>query len=217
MVPGVVKIAGGARVGVELEAKPSGFGPLEPTKYAYQWLRNGKAITGATSRKYLVTDKDTYRRLSVQVTATRRAFNPAIVVSAPTKKVPKRPKWVDPRCMSGKVICIDMNPKDRKVRWVVNGKVKLTLEARFGASATPTRKGSYRVYFKSKDHTSTLYDSWMPYAMFYSGGQAVHYSPDFASRGYNGASHGCVNIRDLKGVRKLFRHVAVGTKVVVYT
>ena len=29
----------------------------------------------------------------------------------------------------------------------------------------------------------------MPYAMFFSGGQAVHYLPAFAARGYNGASH----------------------------
>ena len=32
----------------------------------------------------------------------------------------------------------------------------------------------------------------MPFAMFFSGGQAVHYSPDFAAVGYAGASHGCV-------------------------
>jgi hypothetical protein len=31
--------------------------------------------------------------------------------------------------------------------------------------------------------------------MFFGGGQAVHYSPDFAARGYNGASHGCVTLR----------------------
>ena len=41
----------------------------------------------------------------------------------------------------------------------------------------------------------------MPYAMFFSGGQAVHYSPDFAARGYNGASHGCVNVRNLGGIQ----------------
>ena len=53
-------------------------------------------------------------------------------------------------------------------------------------------------------------------AMFFSGGQAVHYSPDFASVGYNGASHGCVNIRDYAGIKKLFDTVRVGDKVIVY-
>jgi hypothetical protein len=217
MIPGTVKIAGGVRVGVELEAKVSGFGPLDPTKYTYQWLRGGKAIKGATERTYLVVDKDVGKKLSVRVTASRRAFVDSTVTSAKSKKVPKRPKWVDPRCMSGKVLCVDMNPKDRKVRWVVNGKVKMTLDARFGASSTPTRKGVYRVYLKSKDHFSTLFDTPMPFAMFFSGGQAVHYSPDFAARGYNGASHGCVNTRDRAAIAKLFSKVSVGDKVVVYS
>ena len=44
----------------------------------------------------------------------------------------------------------------------------------------------------------------MPYAMFIRGGQAVHYSPDFAASGYNGASHGCVNVPNLGGIQALF-------------
>jgi len=56
----------------------------------------------------------------------------------------------------------------------------------------------------------------MPYAMFFSGGQAVHYSSDFAARGYNGASHGCVNVRDLGKIKVLFSEIKVGDKVIVY-
>ena len=56
----------------------------------------------------------------------------------------------------------------------------------------------------------------MPFAMFFSGGQAVHYSPDFAANGYNGASHGCVNVRDYGAIASLFDQVPLGTKVVVY-
>jgi lipoprotein-anchoring transpeptidase ErfK/SrfK len=52
--------------------------------------------------------------------------------------------------------------------------------------------------------------------MFFSGGQAVHYSSDFAARGYNGASHGCVNVRDYNGIKWLFGQVKVGDKVIVY-
>jgi lipoprotein-anchoring transpeptidase ErfK/SrfK len=52
--------------------------------------------------------------------------------------------------------------------------------------------------------------------MFFSGGQAVHYSPDFAATGYNGASHGCVNVRDYDGMVALFDQVRVGDKVIVY-
>ena len=48
----------------------------------------------------------------------------------------------------------------------------------------------------------------MPFAMFFSGGQAVHYSPDFAATGYAGASHGCVNIRDYDAIAGLVRRGA---------
>jgi lipoprotein-anchoring transpeptidase ErfK/SrfK len=56
----------------------------------------------------------------------------------------------------------------------------------------------------------------MPFAMFFSGGQAVHYSSDFAARGYLGASHGCVNVRDYAGIQWLFDQVDIGDKVVIY-
>jgi lipoprotein-anchoring transpeptidase ErfK/SrfK len=87
---------------------------------------------------------------------------------------------------------------------------------RFGSDELPTREGAFSVGWKSRDHVSTIYDTPMPYAMFFSGGQAVHYSPDFAARGYNGASHGCVNVRNLAGIRSLFDQARVGDKVIVY-
>ena len=97
------------------------------------------------------------------------------------------------------------------------GEVLRTLDARFGAAGTPTREGVFEVYRMSRDHVSSLYDTAMPYAMFFSGGQAVHYSPDFAATGYAGASHGCVNLRDKAVAAKLFATVPMGTRVVVYS
>jgi hypothetical protein len=61
-----------------------------------------------------------------------------------------------------------------------------------GASLTFVRRHRVACFF----HFSSLYATSMPYAMFFGGGQVVHYSPDFAARGYNGASHGCVNARN---------------------
>jgi lipoprotein-anchoring transpeptidase ErfK/SrfK len=95
------------------------------------------------------------------------------------------------------VLCVDKS--SRTLRWVVNGQVRKTVDVRFGSK-----------------HVSSLYDTPMPYAMFFSGGQAVHYSPDFAATGYNGASHGCVNVRDRKAVAWLFDQVRLGDRVVVY-
>ena len=99
---------------------------------------------------------------------------------------------------------------------MIDGKVVSTMDVRFGSENTPTREGVFSVDCKEPRPLSTLYDTPMPYAMFFSGGQAVHYSADFAARGYNGASHGCVNVRDEASDRALFAQVRVGDKVVVY-
>lgn len=121
---------------------------------------------------------------------------------------------LDPRCKTGRVLCIDKS--SNSLRWVVDGAVETTVEVRFGSDELPTREGQFSVNFKSRDHVSSLYDTPMPFAMFFSGGQAVHYSPDFAANGYNGASHGCVNVRDYDAIVSLFGQVNVGDKVIVY-
>lgn len=120
----------------------------------------------------------------------------------------------DPRCMTGRALCI--SKKSRTVSWMVDGKRLLTTDVRFGSQYTPTREGLFHVFWKSRHHVSTLYDTPMPYAMFFSGGQAVHYSSDFAARGYSGASHGCVNVRDEAKIASLFAQVRDGDKVVIY-
>jgi hypothetical protein len=120
----------------------------------------------------------------------------------------------DPRCMTGRVLCI--SKESRTLAWMIDGQVVSAMDVRFGSENTPTREGTFKVDFKSRDHVSTLYDTPMPYAMFFSRGQAVHYSSDFAARGYNGASHGCVNVRDQTKLAALFDQVQVGDKVVVH-
>ncbi len=120
----------------------------------------------------------------------------------------------DPRCMQGRVMCI--SKESRTLAWMIDGKVVSTMDVRFGSENTPTREGVFDVGWKAKEWTSTIYHTPMPYAMFFSGGQAVHFSADFAARGYNGASHGCVNVRDKKKLSALFDQVQVGDKVVVY-
>lgn len=122
-----------------------------------------------------------------------------------------------PRACTYKVkrsLCISKS--ERLVREVYKGQIRIILDSRFGADRTPTRNGTYRLYWKSRNHVSSLYHTAMPYAMFFSGGQAVHYSSDFAKRGYSGRSHGCVNVRDKTRIRQLFDRTPTGTRVVVY-
>ncbi|WP_405856907.1 L,D-transpeptidase family protein [Streptomyces sp. NBC_00090] len=120
----------------------------------------------------------------------------------------------DARCMTGRVLCI--SKESRTLAWMIDGRVVSSMDVRFGSENTPTREGTFSVGWKARKWTSTIYHTPMPYAMFFSGGQAVHYSADFAARGYNGASHGCVNVRDRAKLSALFDQVKVGDKVVVH-
>lgn len=120
----------------------------------------------------------------------------------------------DARCLTGRVLCVSKS--SRTLRWMIDGRTVLTVPVRFGSQYTPTREGVFSIYWKSRHHVSTLYDSPMPYAMFFSGGQAVHYSSDFAATGYAGASHGCVNVRDERAIAEMFGQVRTGDKVVVH-
>jgi hypothetical protein len=120
----------------------------------------------------------------------------------------------DPRCLTGRVLCI--SKRSDTLAWMIDGRVVSAMDVRFGSQYTPTREGTFSVYVKSRYHHSTLYDTPMPYAMFFSGGQAVHYSSDFAAHGYSGASHGCVNVRDRGKIAALFDQVRNGDQVVIY-
>lgn len=124
---------------------------------------------------------------------------------------------VAPECAKyDRVICVDMS--ERKLRWVVDGKIQLTLAARFGNSEAgyPTVPGEFRVWLKAKDYVSKAYKVPMPYSMFFDyEGRAVHYSENFAQVGYRSTSHGCVNVRDLAGIKWLYSQVHQGEHVVI--
>jgi peptidoglycan hydrolase-like protein with peptidoglycan-binding domain len=178
-------------------------------------------VTGVYDEKTVtsVTGFQTKRKIPVTGEVDRRTLDRlAQMTRKPTKAElfniePTGPS-LDPRCMTGRAMCVDKS--SRSLRWVVDGVVKTRFDVRFGSDELPTREGAFSVFRKSRDHVSSLYDTSMPFAMFFSGGQAVHYSPDFAATGYNGASHGCVNVRDYNGIRWLFDQVRLGDKVIVY-
>lgn len=152
------------------------------------------------------TDAVTWQRLLAMTRVPTAAE-----LDPPTERPVAAP---DERCLKGRVLCI--SKKSRTLAWMNEGKVVSAMDVRFGSEYTPTRDGVFEVFWKSRDHVSTLYDTPMPYALFFSGGQAVHYSADFAADGYGGASHGCVNVRDKTKVAALFDQVKNGDKVVVY-
>lgn len=66
------KVNGTARPGRVLSAS-RGTWDGGPTRFTYRWLRNGKAISGATKARYRVTSRDLGRTVSVRVKARKGA------------------------------------------------------------------------------------------------------------------------------------------------
>ncbi|MCK9822563.1 L,D-transpeptidase family protein [Nocardioides cavernae] len=168
-----------------------------------------KAVKGFQAKRRIPVTGQVDRRTLSRLTGMTRQPTKAELFNV----VPTGPA-LDPRCATGRAMCVDKT--SRSLRWVVDGVVLRTVEVRFGSDELPTREGAFAVFRKSRDHVSSLYGTSMPFAMFFSGGQAVHYSPDFAANGYAGASHGCVNVRDRVAVEWLFDQVRLGDKVIVY-
>jgi len=167
--------------------------------------KRGFPVTG-------IADKRTYDRIiSMTRPPTKDELNnvkPAVKPAAPTS-------WdVDKRCLTGRVICISKST--RSLTWVVDGKAQYSMDVRFGRESEPTREGVFSIFRKQVDVISNLYHTPMPYSMFFSGGQAIHYSGDFARNGYNGSSHGCVNVRNMTRLKQLYNDAPIGTKVVVH-
>jgi peptidoglycan hydrolase-like protein with peptidoglycan-binding domain len=174
--------------------------------------RTVAAVRGFQGKRHVpVTGKVDRRSLTLLVSMSR---TPTAAELANKSPEPADGAALDARCRTGRTLCIDKTSSS--LRWVVDGRTRMSLDVRFGSEYTPTREGVFSVYWKHRDHVSNLYGSAMPFAMFFSRGQAVHYSSDFAARGYAGASHGCVNVRDYSSLASLFAQVRTGDKVVVY-
>ena len=169
--------------------------------------KRGFPVTGSA-------DERTYDKL-ISMTRRPTADELANVKPKPPEAKPTTVSWdVDERCMTGRVMCISKST--RRLTWVVDGVPKYGMDVRFGSDELPTREGVFSVYLKKVDVISNLYHTPMPYSMFFSGGQAVHYSSNFARLGYTGASHGCVNVRNWPLLIQLYDEVRIGDKVVVH-
>ncbi|MDQ0599587.1 hypothetical protein QF037_003932 [Streptomyces canus] len=111
-----------------------------------------------------------------------------------------------------RVACVDL---DRQITWVQKGKKVVfgPVPMRSGRAGYKTRTGWFKVYWKHKNHVSTLYHQPMPYAQFFSGGQAFHavYGSIFTTVG----SMGCVNLR-LGDARRLWGVLRKGDRVYVW-
>jgi hypothetical protein len=66
------QVSGTAAVGETVSCSQGGWSGSPPLSFAYQWLRDGAAIAGATASAYTITSTDVGHALSCQVTASNR-------------------------------------------------------------------------------------------------------------------------------------------------
>ncbi|QGF23027.1 L,D-transpeptidase [Raineyella fluvialis] len=122
-------------------------------------------------------------------------------------------------CYKGaRVLCADQT--NNKMAYFKNGVLVYELDARFGPTGSvdisPTRNGDFTIFRKVKNDWSTLYNSPMPDAMYFSGGEAVHYSDDFATNGWTDTSHGCINIRDRPALDVIYKEIKLGDPIHIW-
>jgi Zn-dependent metalloprotease len=89
VIAGAPTISGKAVVGKKLKANTGSWNPAD-VSFAYQWLRNGNPIAGATGSKYKLKNADKGKRIAVRVTGSKPGFTAASATSPPTKKVKKK-------------------------------------------------------------------------------------------------------------------------------
>lgn len=80
-------ITGTAKVGKKLTASAGSWKPAG-VSFKYQWLRNGKAIPGATKSSYTLSKGDAGKKVAVKVTGSKSGYVTASKTSA-TKTVAK--------------------------------------------------------------------------------------------------------------------------------
>ncbi|GAA4067666.1 hypothetical protein GCM10022233_48950 [Streptomyces shaanxiensis] len=120
----------------------------------------------------------------------------------------------DKRCPVRKyrVACVDL---DRQLMWVQHGREVVFGPAsiRSGREGYGTRTGWHAIYWRHKNHVSSLYHSPMPYSQFFNGGQAFHgvYGSLFTPVG----SRGCVNMT-LDDARALWGVLRKGDRLYVW-
>lgn len=181
-------------------------GALSPaTRTAIAAFRTSVGLPAST-----VMDERTWARLLPRSRSPRYAQ----LFNAPPES--DETQILDPRCEQGKVVCISRAQK--KMSLVVDGRILFTRAARFARPGWESPEGAYRIWYMNRDTISTIFGERtpMPYAIFYDGNVAIHFSDDFDQIGYEGGSHGCSQLRDYQVAHWLYEQVKVGDKVVVY-
>lgn len=105
-------VSGEPRVGETLTADPGSWEP-SPEETAFQWLRDGESISGATGATYLLADADEGHLIAVAVTASATDHEAATEVSEAVGPIAAKPPV---RYCNGKVATIVGTPGPDRIR-----------------------------------------------------------------------------------------------------
>ena len=147
LVASVPTITGTTTVGSALTATAGAWSP-EPVSLAYQWLRGGAPIAGATTSAYLLTDADAGAAIAVTVTGTKSGYatlsstSVAVAVPAPVVTVPQV------------VSTIKLSVSPAKPKITSKKGVKVTVTVKVLAAGKPgTATGTAKITIAGKSHT----------------------------------------------------------------
>lgn len=159
-------------------------------QYRLRWAGvYGGPVTGTFAKRTYRAVKRFQRRNNLQVTGKAN-------IRTWKKLIPRTVRGrgaIPQRCKrpNGWHACYDR--KRHQVTLWKRGKLWNSWLVRGGSRSHKTRVGRFRVYYRDKDHVSSLYGSPMPHSQFFSGGQAFHGSTVMMDP-FRGHSHGCVNM-----------------------
>lgn len=125
-------ISGSARVGQTLTASPGSWSP-SPATYTYQWLVNGKPVSGATGATYVLGPAKVGKQISVEVSATKIGYavadatSPATAAVAPGELAPDEKPAITGEALVGSVLTASKGTwspaaKSRTIKWLSDGK-----------------------------------------------------------------------------------------------
>ncbi|QES49800.1 hypothetical protein DEJ50_20240 [Streptomyces venezuelae] len=119
----------------------------------------------------------TWRTMNTMLAQRAAGTNPNKAGACPTNK--------------GRIACVDLT---RQLSWIQDGSrlVYGPVAVRTGKDGTETRTGLKKIYYRSINHWSTIYNVSMPYSQFFDGGIAFHSTTK--SMWNPPGSGGCVNM-----------------------
>jgi hypothetical protein len=114
-----------------------------------------------------------------------------------------------PRPTSGLRGGLEVHTYQQVLLLVKNGRTVRAIHVSTGAPGTPTPHGNFRVTSRQRMSFSRPFEVWMPFALYFVGGMALHEYPDVPPWP---ASHGCVRM-PASEAEAVFRWSGPGTPV----